>query len=278
MKHPVLTALGAAAAVAYLNARRDRRLTERLAAAAFEALLNAIDANDPETGAHVRRVAVYSEIIGRAAGLRERDLHDVERVALFHDIGKIHEALADVVRETDSLSPEERERITTHPRRGAEVLRPLCEFYPELSEGVLSHHECWDGSGYPRALRGERIPLTARIVAIADAFDAITERRRYHAPRSPREALDVIAAGRGTQFDPDLVGLFLSPGVQRQVDRARRTAHTPQGAGPERRRRGTEGTAPDVIFRWRPESAAPRSRDPERQAERESAPPRSPPR
>jgi putative nucleotidyltransferase with HDIG domain len=269
MSRALLLAAGGAAAALYLRARRERQLTERLAAASLEALLNAIDANDPQTGAHVRRVAAYAGILARAAGLGKRAVHDVERVALFHDIGKIHAALFDIVHDNDSLTGAERARIATHPERGAEVLRPLAAFYPTLADGVLSHHERWDGKGYPRTLRGKRIPLSARIVAIADTFDAITERRRYRAARSSSEALATLARGRGAQFDPELVDLFLSPEVRRRVERARRAAGSPRAVHPERRQRGPEEQAPDVTFRWRRGFDVLPARDPERPAARE---------
>src|SRR5262249_26180759 len=146
------------------HARRGQQAVERFAAAALETLLNAIEANDAETGMHVRRVAACALIIADAAGLDERAKRAVERVALFHDIGKIHEALFDIIHEPKRLTAAERRAVATHPARGAEVLAPLAAFYPELPSGVLAHHERWDGKGYPRGLRGRRIPLEARIV------------------------------------------------------------------------------------------------------------------
>src|SRR3954466_11016112 len=156
-----------------------RTKAERLSAATFETLLNAIDANDEITGAHVRRVAAYALILADAAGLDERTLRSIERVALFHDIGKLHGALTDIFHDTSKLTPEERRAVMTHPQRGAEVLEPLSAFYPDLGKGVAGHHERWDGTGYPRGFKGRRIPLASRVVAIADSFDAITHRRRY---------------------------------------------------------------------------------------------------
>src|SRR4051812_24218409 len=151
--------------------RRRRSSAERLAAAALETILNAIEANDHETGQHVRRVARYSLILGDAAGLSEHELRSLERIALFHDIGKIHEALFDVTHDDNrSLTPTERKAILSHPQRGADVLAPVAPFYPELPVGVLSHHERWDGTGYPRGLGGEQIPFAARLVSIADTF------------------------------------------------------------------------------------------------------------
>src|SRR4051812_37264819 len=164
---------GAALGVEHLR----RRSAERLAAASLETLLNAIEANDHETGQHLRRVARYSLILGDGAGLTQKNLRAVERIALFHDIGKIHEALHDAIHDDASLTPQERRAILTHPARGAEVLMPLEPFYPELPAGVIAHHERWDGSGYPRGLAGEAIPLLTRVVSIADAFDVIANGR-----------------------------------------------------------------------------------------------------
>ena len=150
--------------------------------------------------------------------------------------------------------------MTTHPLRGAEVLEPLSVFYPDLGKGVAAHHERWDGSGYPRCLKGRRIPLQARVVAIADSFDAITHRRRYSHERSFSEATRAIAAGKGTQFDPDLVDLFLSPPVLAKSEKAMRQAHTPRRKRGNRRRGRTQ-RVPDITFRWRQRSLSSRSRD-----------------
>ena len=125
--------------------------------------------------------------------------------------------------------------MRTHPDRGANVLAPLAAFYPDLSSGVLSHHERWDGTGYPRGLRGVAIPFAARIVSIADAFDAITYGRRYRSAQGADEAAEKLMSGRGTQFDPDLVDLFLSPPVFDAGD-GRRCAKTTRRGRDERRR------------------------------------------
>lgn len=244
-------ALAAAAGTFYLRERRRRRCLERFGAAALETLLGAIDANDAETGAHVRRVADYSLILARAADLDARLLFTVERVALFHDVGKIHGALTDLLNEPKRLTPAERTAIKTHPQRGADVLDPLRSFYPDLADGVLSHHERWDGGGYPRELRGSKIPIAARIVAIADTFDAVTHRRSYSHARSLRDASRVIAEGRGSQFDPDLADLFLSPPVMESIGASMRSAHAPRRNSAKRRHRGGTTSVPDLSFRWR---------------------------
>ena len=240
--------------------RRSREHAERLAAALLETLLNAVDATDPQTGAHVRRVARYALILATAADLDEHSQHDIERVALFHDLGKIHEALFDIIHEDRRLTPKERRAILTHPQRGVEVLAPLDAFYPTLADGVLSHHERWDGRGYPQRLRGEAIPLSARIVALADSFDAITHSRRYHAGQSVREAVEMIGNGRGAQFDPELTDLFLVPPVLAEITAAMgEPIRRAPRSNSDDRRRGRREEAPDVTFRWRSESPAPRS-------------------
>jgi putative two-component system response regulator len=242
--------IGAAAGALALYERRGREHAERLSAATLETLLDAIETNDESTGAHMRRVAVYANILSAAADLDEHTCRAIERVALFHDIGKLHEAIADIFRDQTKLTPEERRAVRTHPLRGAKVLAPLSNFFPELGKGVASHHERWNGTGYPRGLKGKRIPISARVVAIADSFDAITHRRPYSAARSFKEATRAIAEGRGTQFDPELVDIFLSPPVLKQVEMAMREAHAPKSRR-NNRRRGKQQPASDIKFRWR---------------------------
>jgi HD-GYP domain-containing protein (c-di-GMP phosphodiesterase class II) len=262
-------AAGVATGVILIRGRRRREAAERFAAASMETLLNAIDANDAETGAHVRRVAAYALVLADAADLDEHERKSLERVALFHDIGKIHEALFDIIHEHTDLTPAERRAILTHPKRGADVLAPLQRFYPDLPEGVLSHHERWDGSGYPRGLRGLEIPLSARIVTLADTFDAVTHNRRYRNGRGSSSAADVIAEGRGTQFDPTLVDLMLLPPVFDRIVAAERSfRREPKTTRPERRRGELESATPDVTFRWRNESHEPHAQDPASQESR----------
>ncbi|MEP6691596.1 MAG: HD domain-containing phosphohydrolase [Gemmatimonadaceae bacterium] len=270
MSHRIpLAVLGAGIGYYFLRLHRETERIERLAAASFESLLNAIDANDPETGSHVRRVACYALILAQAADLDEHQCRMVERIALFHDIGKIHAALFDIIRDDAKLSPSERRLIATHPQRGAEVLSPLAAFYPDLADGVLSHHERWDGAGYPRQLAGSRIPLSARIVAIADSFDAITHRRLYRRQRSVAEAIEAIMQGRDTQYDPDLVDVFLSPPVVAEVERAMRSLHGPhRAAGHSRARTNEHADVPDVTFRWRSASRVQLAPDRESQTPR----------
>jgi HD-GYP domain-containing protein (c-di-GMP phosphodiesterase class II) len=246
------SATAAAAAAVLLRREQTQRATERFAAAALETLLNAIDANDPQTGAHVRRVAAYALILGDAADLSEHECKSIERVALFHDIGKIHEALFDIIHDVEKLSPAERRAIATHPAVGAKVLAPLDGFYPDLSEGVLSHHERWDGKGYPRGLKGRRIPISARVVSIVDTYDALTHGRRYRNALPAEKARQLLLEGRGTQWDPDLVDLFLFPPVFARVTTAERKVVEWDAPVPKRRTIRDDERVPDITFRWRP--------------------------
>jgi putative two-component system response regulator len=243
--------VGLAAGGILLRERRARIHAERLGAATLETLLNAIDANDADTGAHVRRVASYSLILCDAAELDDRTCASVERVALFHDIGKIHEAITDIFHESTKLTAAERRAVMTHPRRGADVLAPLAKFYPELPLGVLSHHERWDGTGYPRHLKGRRIPVEARIVTIADTFDAITHSRRYSEARTIAYAKQVIAEGRGKQFEPELVDLFLSPPVMDAIEDSIAAVKKPTRKHGRRNGKRVGDPVPDLRFRWR---------------------------
>jgi HD-GYP domain-containing protein (c-di-GMP phosphodiesterase class II) len=244
-----------------IRERRGRIHAERLGASTLETLLNAIDANDAVTGAHVRRVASYALILCTAADFDERTCRSVERVALFHDIGKIHEAITDIFHETSKLTSAERRVVMTHPQRGADVLAPLATFYPGLPRGVLSHHERWDGSGYPRGLKGKRIPLEARVVAIADTFDAITQSRRYKKARSIAVAAEAIQEGRGTQFQPDLVDLFLSEPVMESVRQTFAASQRPRLRSHRRDGKRIGRPVPDLRFRWQTAAVARTLRD-----------------
>lgn len=261
MKSIVGLSIGAAAGGFLIRERNRRTKADRLSAATFETLLNAINANDETTGSHVKRVATYALILGEAVGFDQHTLRTIERVALFHDIGKLHEALTDIFHDPSKLTPEERRAVMTHPQRGADVLAPLGGFYADLPKGVAAHHERWDGSGYPRGIKGKRIPIQARVVAIADSFDAITHRRRYSHARSMKEATTAIAEGRGTQFDPELVDVFLCPPVLSRVGRAMRSLNGEKKKTSGSRSLGGAQSAPDITFRWRPRARGSRSRD-----------------
>ncbi len=168
--------------------------------ATVRALANAVEARDAYTGKHAERVAAYGQAIARAAGLRLADDPQAEFGFLLHDIGKV--AVADAILfKPDPLTANERTLMEQHPVVGWEILRDV-DFLGEAKDVVRSHHERWDGKGYPDGLEGEAIPQAARVFAVADTLDALTTDRPYRPGRSLAEARQVIAQGSGSQFDP----------------------------------------------------------------------------
>jgi putative two-component system response regulator len=171
------------------------------------ALASAIDAKDPVTEHHCDRVAELAISLAGAAGLSEEAVEAVGYGAVLHDVGKIGIAEG-VLMKPGELTDAERTEMQRHPVIGAEILRPL-RLGGLIGPIVRGHHEWWDGNGYPDQLRGEAIPLGARIVSVADAYDAMTHARPYRAALSLDEARAEVARSRGTQFDPELVDLLL---------------------------------------------------------------------
>lgn len=160
-----------------------------------------------ETLQHSKRVAAYSLLLGRRCGVSDRDLDRLELGALLHDIGKIG-VPRNVLLKPGALNDEEWEVMKTHPTIGFRLLAPFDELQPE-AQVVYSHHERFDGSGYPRGLRGGEIPLWARLFSIVDAWDALTSDRAYRSATGYPQARAEIAQSAGTQFDPQIVPLFL---------------------------------------------------------------------
>jgi ribonuclease P protein subunit RPR2 len=174
--------------------------------ATVRALSNAVEARDAYTGKHAERVARYAIEIGRQLGLARPDAPEIEFGFLLHDVGKL--AVPDsILFKPGPLTAEERALMSRHTIVGAEIMRDI-EFLAEASKVVRSHHERWDGSGYPDGLAGESIPLTARVFAVADVFDALTTNRPYRAALSFEEAHEMILAESGKHFDPDVVAAF----------------------------------------------------------------------
>ena len=171
------------------------------------ALANAVDAKDPYTRGHSERVLSYSELLARAVSLPPQDVESVKMAAVLHDIGKI--AIPDkILHKPGRLTMEELDVVRTHPARGEAILAPLEELRP-LRPGIRHHHERFDGKGYPDQLAGKDIPLHARIICVADAFDAMTSKRFYRNAKSLEEGLEEIARCSGTQFDPELAEYFI---------------------------------------------------------------------
>lgn len=193
------------------SARENERLYAELAASydnTLDALARALDMRDRETEGHSRRVVEYTVRLAREIGLNESAIAQIRRGALLHDIGKIGAPDA-VLHKPGALTPEERRVIEHHPESGYEMLLGIPYLQEEIKL-VLTHQEKWDGTGYPLGLKGEAIPLGARVFAVADTFDAITSDRPYRQGRSYAAARDIIAAEASKQFDPRLVAAFLA--------------------------------------------------------------------
>ena len=192
----------------------ERRLaSERAVREAYVETLSrlsrAVEYHDGETGAHIERVGEHAATIARALDLDEAHVELIRLAAPLHDIGKIG-VPADLLNKRGPLDGEERRLMQTHTELGNELLGGSGNELLDLAATIAwTHHERWDGNGYPRGLRGDEIPLEGRIVAIADVFDAITSDRPYRAARSVDEAIAVIASQRGKGFDPDVVDAFL---------------------------------------------------------------------
>jgi putative two-component system response regulator len=174
--------------------------------ASLTALANAIDLRDQYTRCHVERVTAYSLALAQRLGWQEWRLTHLRFGAILHDIGKIHIRESTLFKSTE-LDESEWEEVKRHPVIGADMIRDI-NFLAPAAPVVLHHHERWDGGGYPHGLAGEAIPEGARIVALADALDAMTTERPYSPARTLDEAYAEILRGSGKQFDPGVVAAF----------------------------------------------------------------------
>ena len=165
-----------------------------------------LDARDPYTMGHSTRVARMSCLFGRRLGMDEEELSHLERAAIFHDLGKI-QTPDDVLLKGERLSRAEEEQMRSHPIDGTEILR-MAPFLHRYIPVVRAHHEWYNGEGYPDGIKGDDIPLHAQIIALADAFDAMTTERPYREALSSEEAIDEILQFRGTQFSPEMADAF----------------------------------------------------------------------
>lgn len=209
-----LEAFAAQAAIAVENALLYAKI-EGTYEQTLQALVALLDRRDVETENHSLRVVEYTLLIARKLGFRGRSLRPIKWGALLHDIGKI--GIEDrILHKPEKLTPEEWEIMKTHPIIGYEALKHI-KFLTDALPIVRHHHERYDGKGYPDGLKGNEIPIGARIFAIADAFDAMTSDRPYRKAMSVEKALWEIAACSGTQFDPNIVGIFLQIPIEKWV-------------------------------------------------------------
>ena len=180
------------------------------------ALTSAIDASDPYTRGHSERVTKYSVAIARAMRLSERRVQAIEYAGFLHDMGKIG-INHDILEKPGSLTEDEWRSMREHPAIGARIVSDL-DFLKGAREVVLYHHERYDGGGYPEGLAGDHIPLEARITKVADAFDAMMSDRPYRASLGMRSAIGELERGRGTEFDPTVVDVFVGLVKKKQLD------------------------------------------------------------
>ena len=191
--------------------KRIRARTQELAEAydtALEGWARALELRDKETEGHSRRVTDITFKIATAMGFDNNSLEHIRRGALLHDIGKM--SIPDeILHKTSALTDDERERIKTHPEVAYKLLSPI-SFLNKAMEIPYSHHEKWDGTGYPQGLKKHSIPMSARIFAIADVWDAITSDRPYNKAWSREKAITYIIAESGKYFDPRVLNVFLN--------------------------------------------------------------------
>jgi putative nucleotidyltransferase with HDIG domain len=174
----------------------------------LELMVKAIEARDPYTSGHSQRVARIAGALAREFGLGFREVEQITTAALLHDVGKIYEEFAPLLRKQGRLTDGERNVMESHPARSAELVATISGLRGYVEQCVRHHHECYDGTGYPRGLMGVDIPLGARIVMIADTTDAMTTDRPYRRALTYESVIAELEKHSGTQFDPTLVQAF----------------------------------------------------------------------
>ena len=180
---------------------------ELLSNEAFEAIAKAVDVNDPYTAGHSRRVAKYSKMLAEQLEYSDKELEEIYCAGLIHDVGKLG-IDNQIINKNGKLSNEEYEEIKKHPLMGYEILRNI-SIRGNFAYGAKWHHERIDGQGYPDGISGEEIPIIARIIAVADAYDAMTSRRAYRDIMSQDKVREQIEQGMGSQFDEKIAGIML---------------------------------------------------------------------
>ncbi|MCQ2576509.1 MAG: HD domain-containing protein [Treponema sp.] len=182
--------------------KREKEKIEKLSIEVIQALVGTIDAKDKYTNGHSKRVAHYTVMLAKALGLSDDERREIYFSAILHDIGKI--AIPDaIINKTGKLTNEEYDVVKKHPEVGHKILSSI-SIMPAISVGALSHHEHFDGSGYPNQTKGTEIPYWARIIGVADAYDAMTSNRSYRGIMEQAAVREEFVKNRGTQFDPEI--------------------------------------------------------------------------
>jgi diguanylate cyclase (GGDEF)-like protein/putative nucleotidyltransferase with HDIG domain len=206
--------------------RKNVQQISELHLATIEALARAIDAKDGTAENHIRRIQIYATAVARELGMSEDEVQAVKTAALLHDIGKL--AVPDhILAKPGPLTPEEFQKVQAHPQVGADIIATV-PFREPVAPLILSHHERWDGRGYPSGLKGEDIPLGARILCLVDYFGALTSPRPYHEPMSVDAAVSLIEQEAGKALDPRAVAAFLRV-LPRVRDEAEASGREPAG-------------------------------------------------
>ena len=206
--------------------RIDELKTEnqRVCEMAARAILKALDAKDKYTYGHSMRVCYFSMVMGKELGISDEEMYELELSALFHDIGKIGTPDA-VLNKPTRLNDSEFKIMKAHPVQSFEILKDFDNF-EKISINAKHHHERFDGRGYPSGLKGDNIPLFARIILIADTFDAMTSTRAYRKGLSYDIAFNELVEFSGSQFDPELVKLFIK-GMKKEEAKGERQFFIP---------------------------------------------------
>jgi len=195
-----------------IDITNSRELEDRSRLQLYKTIADLAELRDDDTGNHMRRVGIFTRLIAKACGMNEKFCADIELFSPMHDIGKVG-ILDSILQAPRRLTPEEFEIMKTHALLGHTIFREKKGF-EMAAELTLSHHEKFDGTGYPSGISGNDIPLSARITALADVYDALRSARPYKEPWTHEEALAEITAGSGNHFDPDLVDIFLDQHIR----------------------------------------------------------------
>jgi HD-GYP domain-containing protein (c-di-GMP phosphodiesterase class II) len=183
----------------------------------LQVMVKAIEARDPYTSGHSVRVSELSRAIAVELGLSAREIEQIETAALLHDVGKIHEEFAPLLRKEGRLTPEETALMQTHSGKSADLVGIISKFKGFIQDCVRHHHERWDGQGYPAGLSGRAIPLGSRIILISDTIDAMTTDRPYRKRLSLDIVISELQKCKATQFDPELVEVTVNSVAVRRL-------------------------------------------------------------